>query len=133
VAQLIAILSSGKGTWTDVLNLIQGDWDQVYLLCSDFAYKTVDINQKNILKLMISEENPQEYIKKLSDLFKIKLKSEFDVALNISSGSGMEHMIVMSSILKAGVGVRFVYSENKEVKEFNLLDESYSNENLDEF
>lgn len=126
MAILIAHVSSGKGTWTQASGLIALDgWSKVFLICNEFAYKNFDVEPSKALKLQIDENNPQEAFEKLSKVFKKQLSKEFEVAINQSSGSGAEHMAVMSAVLKAGVGVRFVYTENKELKEFKLLDETY--------
>lgn len=126
MTSLIALLSSGKGTWTQVLELIAAaNWEHVYLICNDFAYDNVKIEKQNITKLRFDEENPKLALKPLADFFKKEIK-DFEVALNITSGSGMEHMVITSALLKAGLGIRFVYSENKKLKEFELLDIDYS-------
>lgn len=124
---LIAHLSSGKGTWKHVTDLItKGSWSKVLLICNDFAYKSFDITPDKALKLLINEEDMDGTFSKLTQVLKKQLAQEFDVAVNQSSGSGAEHMAVMSAVLKAGVGVRFVYVEDSKIKEFELLDEDYS-------
>ena len=38
MTELIAFLSTGKGTWANVSGLIKGEsWDKVYLLTNDFG------------------------------------------------------------------------------------------------
>ena len=38
--ELIALLSTGKGTWEQVAGLIkQGEWDNIIILGNDFAKK----------------------------------------------------------------------------------------------
>ncbi len=124
---LIAHVSSGKGTWKQVLDLVNKEkWSKVLLICNEFAYKTFEISPSKAIKLQIDENNLDEMFTKLTKVFKSQLKGEFDVAINQSSGSGNEHMAVMNAILRAGVGIRFVYYENDKLKEFELLDEDYS-------
>lgn len=122
---LIAMVSSGKGTWGQISALISNqNWDKVYLLCNDFSYEKFDISPDKALKLKFDENTPEDSYKKLAQFFKKEIK-DFEVALNLSSGTGMEHMIVLSSILKAGLGVRFVYAKENEIKEFEILDEVF--------
>ncbi len=122
---LIALVSSGKGTWSQVSNLINNvEWDGVYLICNDFAYENFDINPNKALKLKFNEKDLQSSFDSLSKFFKKEI-NDFEVALNISSGTGMEHMVVLSAVLKSGLGIRFVYFEEGEVKEFELLDEKF--------
>ena len=125
MVSLIAMLSSGKGTWAQVNSLIAcAKWDKIYLICNDFAYEKFEIDSTKALKLMIDEKNPEKSFPKLANFFRKEIK-DFEVALNLVSGSGMEHMALLSAVLKSGLGVRYVYCENKEVKEFELLDEKY--------
>lgn len=125
MVNLIALLSSGKGTWGSVNSLIKSEnWDKIYLICNDFAFKTFDIDPNKAIKLKYNEKDHQKSFENLSKFFKKEIK-DFEVALNISSGSGMEHMAVLSAILKSGLGIRFVYSKNSEVKEFEILKEKF--------
>jgi len=123
---LITLVSSGKGTWKQVGDLINThNWDQVYLVCSNFAYENFKIDQNKALKLKFDEDNLNEGFEKLSLFFKNSI-NEFEVAINLYSGNGMEHMALVSSILKAGLGIRFVYNNQGKIEEFKLLNEDYS-------
>lgn len=122
---LIALLSSGKGTWSEVNCIItKQKWDKVYLICNSYAFENFDINPNIALKLKFDETNPAKSFENLSNFFKKEIK-DFEVAVNITSGSGIEHMTVLSAILKSGLGMRFIYPHNNEVKEFEILDEKY--------
>ncbi len=104
--ELIALLSSGKGTWAQVSGLMKyGEWEKVILLGDDFAKQ-------------FAHEKPFEFIrvdlnKKLKDLkeeFSKKLKGKIDgteVALSIASGDGKEHMALISALINLPVGIRF--------------------------
>ena len=117
---LIALLSSGKGSWRHVNSLIQVQkWDRVILFCNDFAYKEYDSKGSNVLKLQIDEKKPQEFIDKVSQVLKKEVQ-DFEVALNIVSGSGYEHMIIVGGIIKAGLGFRLVACEHNELIEYKL-------------
>jgi tRNA A58 N-methylase Trm61 len=120
---LVAMLSSGKGSWGRVNSLLKlGEWSSVYLICNDFSEKNFEVNSQNVIKLRVDEQNPQKSINVLSKFFKENVKGEFDVAVNIDSGSGMEHMILISSILKSGLGLRMVYPHNNEIKELKIME-----------
>jgi hypothetical protein len=122
MTSLIAVLSSGKGTWGQVNNLIKlGEWERVYLVCNEFSYENFEISSQKIIKLKIDEKNPQKSIDILSKFFKKEVK-DFEVAINLVSGSGMEHMALLSAILKAGLGVRFVYAHNNDVEEMKIFE-----------
>jgi len=118
---LVALLSSGKGTWGQVNSLIKlAKWDKIYLICNDFAYENFEL------------KDPTESFQTFSEIFKKEIK-DFEVALNITSGVGLEHMTIISAILKAGLGVRFVYADFDEVKEFEILDQKFIPEEDDGF
>lgn len=122
MTSLIAMLSSGKGTWAQVNNLIKlGTWERVYLICNEFSHENFEINSQKIIKLKIDENNPQKSIDILSRFFKKEVK-DFEVAINLVSGSGIEHMALLSAILKAGLGIRFVYTHNNDVEELKIFD-----------
>lgn len=122
---LVAMLSSGKGTWGQVSSLISSqNWDKIYLVCNEFAYDNFDVNSQKIIKLKVDETRPLEIFSKLSKFFRNEVK-DFEVAVNINSGSGIEHMAVISSLLKSGLGIRFVYFKNNRVCEFEILDEKF--------
>lgn len=104
--ELVALLSTGKGTWGQVSGLIkQGEWDKIILLGGEFAkgftseakfeFIQIDTNKKLVdLKTEILE----------------KLKGKIagtEVALTIASGSGKEHMALISSLLSIPTGIRF--------------------------
>ena len=104
--ELLALLSTGKGTWEQVSGLIKhGDWENIIVLGNDFAKK-------------FTAEKPFEFIevnldKKLIDLkqeFQEKLRGKIqstEVALSIASGDGKEHMALISALINLPVGIRF--------------------------
>jgi len=104
--ELVALLSKGEGTWSQVAGIIkQGEWDNIILIGDDFAkqFKTdkpctfIEITSSRLLDLK------EELQKKLAG----KIKGT-EVALSIASGDGKEHMALISALLSIPVGVRFV-------------------------
>ncbi|MFP4402497.1 MAG: hypothetical protein ACLFPL_04670 [Candidatus Nanoarchaeia archaeon] len=119
---LIALLSSGKGTWGHVNSLIQvAQWNKIILFCNEFAYKEFDVKNKEVLKLQIDEKKPQEYIDKIAETLH-KEVDDLEVALNMVSGNGYEHMIIVGGIIKAGLGFRLVACEHKELITYKLYE-----------
>ncbi len=104
--ELIALLSSGKGTWAQVAGLLNhGEWDKVILLGSDFAKQFSHPNEFEFIQCDLNKR-----LKDLKDEFSQKLKGKIngtEVALSIASGDGKEHMALISSLLSMPVGVRF--------------------------
>jgi len=105
--ELVALLSSGKGSWAQVAGLInKGEWDNIILLGDSFAEKFTTDKKHEFIKVDTSKrivELKQEILEKLNG----KINGT-EVALSIASGEGKEHMSLISALLSIPVGVRFV-------------------------
>lgn len=105
--ELVALLSSGKGTWAQVSGLMkQGTWEKVFVLGDDFAEQFTHEKPFEFIKIDLNKR-----IKDLREEFKEKLKGKFqgmEVALSLASGGGKEHMALVSALINLPVGVRFV-------------------------
>ncbi|MBD3354422.1 hypothetical protein GF361_00375 [Candidatus Woesearchaeota archaeon] len=124
MTSLIACLSSGKGTWAHVSQLIEKqEWNNIFLVTNDFGVK----NFKP--KIKEQEEPPKveyiliyskKYLSEIIDDIQKQLKGKItdtEVALNLISGTGKEHMAVLSAVLKLGLGIRLISLTPKGVKE----------------
>jgi hypothetical protein len=105
--EFIALLSSGEGSWAQVAGLIkQGEWDKIILVGDDFASKFKCEKQYEFINVKMNQP-----IAILKDVLLDKLKgklSGMEVALTIASGTGKEHMALISALLSIPVGVKFV-------------------------
>jgi len=108
--ELVALLSSGKGTWGQVSGLMKkGEWEKIILFGPDYAR---EFNVDGVAFDFI-EYNPEKSITSLKEEFLKKLKEKLgsgflnEVALSLASGSGKEHMALISALLSVPVGVRF--------------------------
>jgi len=104
--ELVALLSTGKGTWAQVAGLIKyGEWDKIILIGSDFAKDFKSEKNTEFIKVDLSKR-----IKELRDEIIDNLKGKIngtEVALSIASGDGKEHMALISALLNLPVGIRF--------------------------
>ena len=104
--ELIALLSSGKGSWAQVAGLIKyGEWDKIVLIGDDFAKQFTADKKFEFVKVDLNKK-----IKELRDEISKNLKGKFDgteVALSIASGDGKEHMALISALINLPVGIRF--------------------------
>jgi len=103
--ELLALISFGKDTWRQIAGVIKrGSWDNIILIGDNFAkkftaeknFEFIEIKSKPLVELR------EEFLKKL----KGKIKGT-EVALTIASGTGKEHMALISALLNLPVGVRF--------------------------
>ena len=104
--ELVALLSSGQGTWAQVSGLMKyGEWDKIVILGDDFAKDFKHEKQFEFVKVNLSQR-----IKELKEDLAQKLKGKFngtEVALSIASGDGKEHMAIISALINLPVGIRF--------------------------
>jgi hypothetical protein len=104
--ELVALLSSGKGSWAQISGLLTyGEWDKVILLGGDFAKQFTHQKPFEFIQIDLDKR-----IKDLQQEFKEKLKGKFsgtEVALSIASGDGKEHMALISALINLPVGIRF--------------------------
>ena len=108
MTELIALLSTGKGTWTEVVKLINsGSWDRVFLITDQFGSTTFKKTDNMEFIIVNQNESIELIIDKISKQLKDKVSGS-EVALNLTSGTGKEHMALLSAVLKLGVGIRLV-------------------------
>lgn len=104
--ELIALLSSGKGSWKQVSGLMKfGEWDKIIVLGDSFAKDFTHEKKFEFIKVDLTKK-----IKELRDEFSNKLKGKIngtEVALTIASGDGKEHMALISALINLPVGIRF--------------------------
>jgi len=116
MVELVACLSTGKGTWAHISRVInEQEWDNIFLIANEFAK---DFKTEKKAELIII--NPDKFLTELIDEVRDKLKNRIkgiEVAVNIISGTGKEHMAVLSALLKLGIGVRFVALTKEGVRE----------------
>ena len=108
MTELIACLSTGKGTWMPVIKLIdEQEWDQIFLIATDFARQKFN-PKKQVEFIIIDQRRPaRQLVEDIKSQLEKKVKGP-EVALNLSSGTGNEHMAILSALLKLGLGIRLV-------------------------
>ena len=118
--ELIAYLSTGKGTWGHVSRMVQdGDFEKVYLITNEYGKENYTADEKTELIAVNSSQGLKELRDEIRTVLKEKIKGS-EVAVNFISGSGKEHMALMSALLKLGVGIRFMALTKDGVEEIWL-------------
>jgi hypothetical protein len=108
MTDLIACLSTGKGTWIPVIKLINSEnWEKIFLIAPGFATEKFSVD-KPVEFIIVDPDKPlKELHRAVFEGLSQKLTG-IEVALNLSSGTGKEHMAIISALLKQGVGIRLV-------------------------
>lgn len=117
MTDLIACLSSGEKNWAHVSRLIrEQDWKKVFIITNDFGKKNFKA-EKEVEFIVVDFQKPVfELINDIQKGLKGNI-NEFEIALNIVSGSGKEHMAILSALLKLGIGIRLMAVTKDGVKE----------------
>jgi hypothetical protein len=104
--ELVALLSTGKGTWGQVSGLMKhGEWDNIIILGDEFGTGFTHEKKFEFIKINLGAK-----IKELQEELLKKLKGKIngtEVALSIASGEGKEHMALISALINVPVGIRF--------------------------
>ena len=118
MTDLSACLSSGKGTWGHVMHLIEEHmFEKVFLITDDFGKQGFSKYNKNAELILVDFNNGiDDLVQDIAAQLKDKI-SGTEIGLNLASGSGKEHMAIMSAVMRLGVGFRLVAVTKDGVKE----------------
>ena len=115
--ELVACLSTGKGTWGHVNRLIQDqEWEKIFLITNEYGKENFNANEKTELISV----NMNQGLKELRDEIKEKLKDKIkgqEIAINFVSGTGKEHMALISALLQLGIGIRLTALTKEGIEE----------------
>ena len=108
MTDLVACLSPEEKSWAHVIRLIkEQDWKNVFLVTDEFGRKNFKA-EKNAVFVVVDFKKPVfELIEDIRKGLKGKI-TDLEIALNLVSGNGKEHMAILSALLKLGVGVRLI-------------------------
>ncbi|KYK26242.1 hypothetical protein AYK26_05535 [Euryarchaeota archaeon SM23-78] len=118
MTDLVACLSTGKGTWTNVLQLVKKEeFENIYLIVNQWAKDNLKLERKNLHMIVVNPNDKVNVIRdKIINALNGKIK-DFEVAVNIDSGSGKEHTAIITALMKLGLALRFVSVEEEEIVE----------------
>ena len=102
MADLLAMLSTGKGTWGHVGRLIaDGTWDNIFILTNDFGREKFTSEKQTTMMVMDFRQPMEEVITSIVEHLTGKLGS--DLHLNIVSGDGKEHMALLAALQRLNI------------------------------
>ena len=117
MTNLVVCLGTGKGTWAHVTKIVeQENWEKIFFITTDYFSGKFKVEKKHEF-IVVDEKKP---MKLLCDDIGKALKGKIadtEVALNLVSGTGKEHMAILASLLKLGFGIRLVAFTGERVEE----------------
>ncbi len=118
MTELVACLGIGKGSWKYMQNLIKSEeWENVFLITNTFGAEKFFIEGTSVNFIIINDNNNVfELVNSIYNQLKERIQGT-EVAVNFISGSGKEHMALLSALLKLGLGIRMVGLKDSKVKE----------------
>ena len=117
MTELIACLSTGKGTWGHVNRLLEDErWTKIILITNEYGKENFTKNDKTELIALNLSAGMNELRDSIIENLKGKI-SGTEVGVNFVSGTGREHMALMAALLKLGVGIRLVALTKEGVEE----------------
>ena len=117
MTDLVACLSSGEKSWAHVARLISdADWKNVFLITNDLGKKNFNADRAVEFIVVDFQKPVFELIEDIKKGLRGKI-TDLEVALNLVSGSGKEHMAILSALLKLGVGIRLMAVTKDGIKE----------------
>ena len=117
MTELIACLSTGKGTWGHVSRLIQdGSWDKVFLITNEYGKENFQKDDKTELIAIDMQQGLKELRDSMKEALKDRIKGS-EVAVNFISGTGREHMALIAALLQLGIGIRLIALTKEGVEE----------------
>lgn len=118
MTNLVACIGEGTGTWTNVLKLASNSqFQNSFLIVNEWTRKSLQISRPNIHLITIDSSASVSTIRdQIASQLKGKIM-DFEVALNIDSGTGKEHAAVITALMRVGLSFRLVTLENEKVEE----------------
>ena len=108
MTDLVACLSSGDKGSAHVARLIhEQEWGRVFLITGDSGMNGFKVKREVEFIVVDFQKPVSGLIEDITKKIRGKI-SGFEVALNLVCGSGKEHMAILSTLLKLGVGIRLM-------------------------
>ena len=109
MALLVGLLSTGKGTWGHVSRLVSDERFGKIILFTNAFGKERYTPGPNVELIELDFAAPIETLRdQMREHLTEPVKAEMEVDVTIISGSGKEHIALLSALLRLGVGIRLV-------------------------
>lgn len=116
MAQLVTCIGEGKGTWGHVARVInESDWSGIYIVTTEYFKDKFKTEKQAKMIVVDKEKSVPDIVAELHKEFEGKISG--DVSVNLISGSGKEHMAILSSLMRLGIRIKLVAFAKDGVKE----------------
>ncbi len=117
MTDLVACYTSGEKSLAHVERLVnEQEWENIFLI-TDSPKNNDAMPGKDIKFIHVDTKKPvSELIEDIRKGLHGKI-NDFEIAVNIVSGTGKEHMAILSALLKLGMGIRLLAVTKEGVKE----------------
>jgi len=113
--ELVILLSEKEENLPQLNGLVQsGEWDKIIILSSN--NKTIPTSKSNETIQINTNQPLLQLREEITSKLKGKIKG-LEVSISIASGTGKEHMALISALMNLPVGVKFVVYTSKGVVE----------------
>ena len=106
--ELVCFQGIDKENWAQLNALIKrGEWEKILIIKNKNA-ENFPITEKCELIKVNSDQSLLSLKSEIIEKLKPRLGKDFEVALSLASGTGKEHMALISALLSIPVGIRLV-------------------------
>ncbi len=114
--ELVAFIGSDTENWGQITALLKHmSWDSAILVKGKNTHNFPKTDNAAILEIDTSKPLA-EITSILKEKLKSRLSGEFEVALSLASGSGKEHMALISALLNVPVGIKLAVFTKKGIE-----------------
>lgn len=126
MTDMVACLGAGKGTWSGVLKLMNsGKFQNIFLIINEWTRDNLKMQKENLHLVMINSDDKTANIR---DAIVNQLQgkiNDFEVAVNLDSGTGKEHAALITALVKLGLSFRFIVSEDDRIDDLTADERDY--------
>jgi len=113
---LVAFVGKEKENWGQITALINHSEAEKIILIQDKTADPFPSNHKCKTFHIDSTKPLTQLTLELKEKLKTELSSDFEVALSIASGTGKDHMALVSALLSVPVGIKLVAYTKEGIK-----------------
>ena len=117
--ELVAFIGKDKENWGQVKGVMNNLECERIVLIQDETVSDFPIDERTEIVKVDCGKPLLELKEEILNAVKPKLSGDFEVSLSIASGSGKEHMALISALLCVPVGIRLVVFTKKGIEVLN--------------